>query len=135
MSEGTITERLDAAIDRLRRHGQDHLAEGLDRVDEAGLAQWSDIDRLDVRPEQGVIKVRGKNRWEVQVDAATAEVLHVQYRRSDLIESLHDGSWFGDFAHDRVMPLVACLLLFLAGSGYVMWAVPKWRKWRKRRAA
>ena len=37
MSEGPITERLDAAIDRLRRHGQDHLAQGLDRVDEADL--------------------------------------------------------------------------------------------------
>lgn len=52
MSEGTITERLDAAIDRLRRHGQDHLAEGLDRVDEAGLdafiAQVASIDLEEI---------------------------------------------------------------------------------------
>ena len=31
------------------------------------------------------------------------------------------------------MPAVSFLLLFLAGSGYVMWLVPKWNRLRKRR--
>ena len=67
-------------------------------VPEAGIETWDDVDRLDVRPGRGVVKVRAESSWEVQIDSATGEVLHVAYRRSDLIESLHDGSFFGDWA-------------------------------------
>ena len=65
-------------------------------VPEAQVQDWADIDRLDVRPERGIVKVRCKNRWEVQFDSASGEILSSTYRRSDLIESFHDGSWFGD---------------------------------------
>ena len=100
------------------------------------LQEEEDIARVDFRPGKRLHKVISKHDdLEVQVCAITLRTSEPRTRRSDWIESLHDGSWFGDFAHDRVMPLVACMLLFLAGSGYVMWAVPKWRKWRKRRAA
>ena len=67
-------------------------------VPSAEIRSWEDIDRLDVRPGKGIIKVRSKNRWELQLDSDTGEILHVAYRRSDLIESIHDGSFF----HDRV---------------------------------
>ena len=47
-SGATITERLDAAIAMLREHGQDHLAEGLDRVDEAGLDAFiTQVESID----------------------------------------------------------------------------------------
>ena len=71
-------------------------------VPEAQIDGWEDIDRLDVRPAKGMLKVRGVNRWEVQIDSATGDVLQVAYRRSDLIESLHDGSFF----HDKVKLLI-----------------------------
>lgn len=67
-------------------------------VPSAEIQSWEDIDRLDIRPGKGIVKVRSKNRWEIQLDAATGEIRHVAYRRSDLIESIHDGSFF----HDRV---------------------------------
>ena len=70
---------------------------------EAGVRGWQDVDRVDVRPDRGVAKVRTRGRWEVQVDLQTGEVLQTAYRRSDLIESLHDGSWF----HDRAKVYVA----------------------------
>src|SRR5687768_10278318 len=60
-------------------------------VPEAGVRGWEDIDRVDLRPDRGVYKVTARNNWEVQVDARTGEVLQVAYRRSDVIESLHDG--------------------------------------------
>jgi hypothetical protein len=63
---------------------------------EAEVQSWEDIDRLDVRPTKGYVKVQAINRWEVQVDLKTAKVLQKAYRRSDLIESIHDGSWFHD---------------------------------------
>jgi len=36
--------------------------------------------------------------YEAQVDLGTGAIMHVAYRRSDLIESIHDGSWFHDSA-------------------------------------
>jgi hypothetical protein len=65
---------------------------------EAEVETWDDIDRLDVRPGKGMLKIRCQNRWEVQSDTKTGEVLQVAYGRSDVIESIHDGSFF----HDRV---------------------------------
>lgn len=63
-------------------------------VPEAAISEWEHVDRLDVRPSKGLIKVIGNSRWEIQLDAASGEVLQTAYRRSDLMESLHDGSWF-----------------------------------------
>jgi uncharacterized iron-regulated membrane protein len=102
-----------------------------------GLPQFRsehDIARIDFRPNKRLHKVVSKHDdLEVQVCAITLRTSAPRERRSDWLEALHDGSWFGDFAHAWVMPVVALLLLFLAGSGYVMWAVPKWKKWRRRR--
>jgi len=52
------------------------------------------VARLDVRPGKGAVKVRAENGWEVQVDTHTGKILQVARRRSDLIESIHDGSYF-----------------------------------------
>ena len=60
----------------------------------AEITSWDDIERLDVRPSKGVVKVKSNNSWEVQVDLATGEVLQTAYRRPDLIESIHDGTFF-----------------------------------------
>ena len=37
-------------------------------VPEASVQSWGDIERIDARPRDGVIKVHCKNRYEVQVD-------------------------------------------------------------------
>ena len=66
------------------------------KVPEARINGWSDVDRLDVRPGKGVVKVLAKNRWEIQIDTNSGDVLQVAVRRSDLIESIHDGSFFNE---------------------------------------
>ena len=38
---------------------------------EAEILSWDDIDRLDVRPEKGMLKIRSKNRWEIQLNTGT----------------------------------------------------------------
>jgi len=43
-------------------------------VPEAGISGWDDIDRVDVRPAKGMMKVIGMNRWEIQVDASSGAV-------------------------------------------------------------
>jgi uncharacterized iron-regulated membrane protein len=72
----------------------DQLLAAARGVPAAGVADWGDVDRIDVRPAKGVVKLTSMSRWELQIDIATGEVLQSAYRRSDLIESLHDGSWF-----------------------------------------
>ena len=61
-------------------------------IKKAEINSWEDIDRLDVRIEKGIVKVRSNNRWEIQIDTHSGEVTQVAYRRSDLIEQIHDGS-------------------------------------------
>ena len=103
-------------------------------IPEAQVNSWDDIDRLDVRPGKGMIKVRCKNRWEVQLDAATGEILQVAYRRSDLIESLHDGSYFSDAIKLGVFLPTALVLIGLWGTGIYLFFLPYLAKRRKRLA-
>jgi len=93
-------------------------------VPEAGIETWDDVDRLDVRPGKGMVKVRANNRWEVQVDTTTGEILQVAYRRSDLIESIHDGSFFHDAAKLYVFLPSGVILFALWLTGIYLWALP-----------
>lgn len=91
---------------------------------EAEVRSWDDVDRLDIQPNRGVAKVQAKSHWEVQVDLKTGDVLHVAYRRSDLIESLHDGSWFHDRAKLAVFLPTAVVVLGLWGTGIYLFFLP-----------
>ena len=102
----------------------------------AQITTWDDVDRIDIRPSDGVAKVRSRAGYEVQIDTATGEVLSVARRRSDLIESLHDGSFFGDWAKLGVFLPAGAILLALWLTGIYLWVLPWWaRGARKRRAA
>ncbi|GFD95506.1 hypothetical protein KUL156_36410 [Alteromonas sp. KUL156] len=102
-------------------------------VPDANLKTWEDIDRLDVRPNKGIIKVRGNNHWEVQLDAQTGEVLQVAYRRTDTIEAIHDGSWFFEGAKLWVFLPAAVLLFMLWVTGLVMLTTTLKSKYRKQK--
>ena len=92
-------------------------------VPEAGIGSWDDIDRLDVRPSKGMLKVRAENRREIQIDTRTGEILQVAYRRSDLIESLHDGSFFHNKVRLWIFLPAALVLLGLWFSGIYLFAL------------
>jgi uncharacterized iron-regulated membrane protein len=97
------------------------------------LRSEHDIARIDFRPAQRVHKVIStRGDVEVQVCAVTLRTTGPAVRRSDWLERLHDGSWLGDAMHGLVMPVVALAVLFLAASGYVMWAWPKLQRRRRR---
>jgi uncharacterized iron-regulated membrane protein len=103
-------------------------------VPEAAVSSWDDVERIDARPRDGVVKVQCKNRYEVQVDFQTGEVVQVAYRRSDFIESLHDGSWFGDAAKLYVFLPVAFIVLGLWATGIYLFVLPYAVKWRRKKA-
>jgi uncharacterized iron-regulated membrane protein len=113
------------------------LNDVLDRVKTVpnmGVTSWDDVNRLDVRPGRGMVKVWLNNGWEVQVDLGTGMVLQTAYRRSDLIEAIHDGSFFaGDWTKlGLFLPAGICLFLLWLG-GLWMWWVPFVAKRRRRR--
>lgn len=98
----------------------DHILLASQGVDVASIRSWGDIDRLDVRPKKGIIKVQAKNRWEIQLDHQTGDVLQVAYRRSDLIESLHDGKFFSDTVSLWIFLPSGIILLSLWITGIYM---------------
>ena len=110
----------------------DAIFEATKSVPEAEVSGWNDIDRLDLQPRRGVVKVQAKNRWEVQIDLQTAKVLQVAYRRSDLIESLHDGSFFDDRVKLWVFLPVAVIVFTLWGTGIYLFFLPIIVRWSKR---
>jgi len=90
------------------------------------------LDRIDVRPDKGVIKFSFKGHYRgVQLDGATGAVLKIEHRNSDLIESIHDGSivdrtlgtdpWF-KLIYNTALGL--SLLLFSV-TGFWLWYGPK----------
>ncbi len=88
-------------------------------------------ERLDVRPDNGVVKVRFPGAWEVQVDGATGAVLSLGRRHADWIEAIHDGSIISDGFKLLSMNVLGLGLLALGVSGFWMWWGPK--RLRKRR--
>jgi uncharacterized iron-regulated membrane protein len=113
----------------------DEVLERVKQVSGMNVTGWDDVNRMDVRPGRGVVKVWLHNGYEVQVDLGTGQVLQVAYRRSDLIESIHDGSFFGgDWTKlGLFLPAGVTLLLLWLGGVWMFW-VPFWAK-RKRAIA
>jgi uncharacterized iron-regulated membrane protein len=99
------------------------------------VTSWDDVNRLDVRLRRGMVKVWLNNGYEVQVDLGTGRVLQTAYRRSDLIESIHDGSFFGgDWTKLGLFLPAGLVLLLLWLSGLWMWWVPFIAKRRRSRS-
>jgi hypothetical protein len=114
----------------------DQLLSSLQGVPGLGVTTWDDVDRVDVRPGRGVAKVTLKSSWEAQVDLGTGRVLQTAYRRSDLIESIHDGSFFaGDWTKLGLFLPAGLTLLLLWLSGVWMVWVQFIGKRRRRRLA
>ena len=103
------------------------------RDPDAGVKSWDDIDRLDVRPSKGIVKVQAESSYEIQIDLKTKEILQTRYRRSDWIESLHDGSFFGDWAKLSIFLVNGGVLLALWLTGVYLWYLPYLAKARKRK--
>ena len=110
-----------------------------DQILEAAMAaaplqvrSWDDIARIDIRPDRGLVKVSAKNHWELQLHAATGETLQVAYRRSDLIERIHDGSWFHDAAKLWIFFPSGVLLFGLWLTGMYLFVLPYWVKANRR---
>lgn len=102
-------------------------------VDELQLTEWSELSRVDFKPGKGVVKFVAPNNWETQIDTATGEVLQVAFRRSDIIESLHDGSFFADWVKLYIFFPTGLILLILWATGIYLFFLPHVKRASKRR--
>ena len=93
-------------------------------VKEANISSWDDIERIDIRPSKGIAKIKSKNNWEIQIDIETSEIYSANYRRSDIIESIHDGSFFSDVVKYGWFLPSGVLLLILSLTGIYMFFIP-----------
>ena len=104
--------------------GWEQILNAAKQETDAEVSSWDDINRLDVRPGKGLVKVRCENGWELQLDSSIAGLISSSYRRSDLIESIHDGSFFSDAAKLWVFLPNGIVLLALWFTGAYLWYLP-----------
>ncbi len=115
--------------------GFDDVIEKCRGIAEMKVESWRDINRIDVRPSKGMLKVWAKNNWEAQLDLRTGEVLQIAYRRSDIIESIHDGSWFHEGVKLGIFLPTGMTLLVLWISGMYLFLHPYIVRRRRKRTA
>ena len=97
------------------------------------VTSWEQVNRLDVRLERGIVKAWLKSNWEAQIDLGTGKILQIHYRRSDWIESIHDGSIFGDTVKLGLFFPAAIGLVLLWLGGVWMFLYPFLGRRRVRR--
>ena len=125
--------QIGSAPGELRRPVADLVAAVATVPGHAG-ATYRDIDRIDIRPGDGVAKVILYSRTEVQVDLATGKVLQVGYRTSDLLETIHDFSFLGSWSKYVFSFGTGLLILGMASTGVYLFLLPMLAKRKKRRA-
>ncbi len=123
-----------SAPDRLTTLSVADIVDAASADPASGIASWEDVKRIDVQLSKGVAKLQGPDNVEVQVDLADGSVLQVATRRSDVIESLHDGSFFADFAKLWIFLPSGIALFGLWLTGAWLWLLPfKAKSKRKQR--
>lgn len=93
----------------------------------------TDLDRIDIRPDKGMVKfVFAYHYHGIQLDGATGRVLHLEQRRSDLIEDLHDMSFV-----DRVLGIKSetfkLIYTSITGLSLMLFTLTGFLIWQRRR--
>lgn len=93
------------------------------------------IDRMDVRPRDGYVKVRLRDKasTEATVDIASGRVVHVGRRGDVFLEKLHSGEIFGGQPFVILSDIAAVALVLTLITGYWLWLVPKLHRGHERK--
>lgn len=92
-----------------------------------------ELERIDIRPDKGMVKfVFVEGYWGIQLDCATGKLLHIERRRSDFIENIHDGSILdyltgtsGEQIKLVYTSVMGVALLTFTITGFWLWIGPK----------
>lgn len=87
------------------------------------------IDRMDVRPRNGYVKVRLRDKasTEATVDIASGTVIHIGKRGDVFLEKLHSGEIFGGQPYVLLSDFAAVGLVITLITGYWLWLAPRIR--------
>ena len=91
------------------------------------------LERIDARVDKGMVKfVFVEGFWGIQIDGATGKLLHIERRRSDFIENIHDGSILDYLFNTKdeqfkvvYTSIVGLSLLTFVFTGFWLWLGPK----------
>ena len=88
----------------------------------------TEMDRMDVRPGEGLVKVRFTDpaSTEITLDIYSGKTLHIGRRGDVFLERLHTGETFGK-RWVLLSDAAAIALVLLLISGYWLWLVPRWK--------
>lgn len=125
--KGTSTELKNwLPLDSLLENAKTYFLENIPE-EKSAIAE-----RIDVRMEKGTVKFVFQNYYGVQVDGATGNLLHIERRRSDFIEGIHDGSFLDDYFNTSGNPIkliyttiMGLALLLFTITGFWLWMGPK----------
>jgi len=92
-----------------------------------------ELERIDMRKDKGMLKfVYIDGFYGIQLDGATGKLLHIERRRSDFIENLHDGSildYFFETTSEQIKlvytSVMGLSLLTFTVTGFWLWYGPK----------
>ena len=92
-----------------------------------------DLERIDIRKDLGMVKfVFTEDFMGIQLDGATGQLLHIEKRRSDFIEKIHDGSILDYYLKTKYGQLklgyttvMGFALLIFTITGFWLWYGPK----------
>ncbi len=107
----------------------------LERAPQSSRKNWKSgdpvdvtlIDRIDVRPRDGIAKVRMRDKasMEMTVDLASGAVIHVGRRGDVFLEKLHSGEAFGGQTWVLLSDIAGVGLILTLITGYWLWLMPK----------
>jgi hypothetical protein len=97
-------------------------------VSEAQVREWKDIRSIDIRPDEGVARVRTRTDYEITIDLEVGRVLQAAPRRTNILIGMHEGSFFGKTAKYGVYLPTAVLLFVLWGTGGLALVRSRWRR-------
>jgi uncharacterized iron-regulated membrane protein len=91
------------------------------------------LDRIDIRKDKGMVKfVFIDQFWGIQLDGANGKLLHIEKRRGDFIEKIHDGSildYYFKTSRDQIKlfytTIMGLALLIFTITGFWLWYGPK----------
>ena len=126
--KGTSTNLKDwLSVDSLQKMASRYMLDSISST--ASLA----LERIDLRPEKGVAKfVYEEDFLGLQLDGATGKLLHIDKRRSDFIEKVHDGSILDLYFKTSggqikliYTTIMGLALLVFTVTGFWLWYGPK----------
>ena len=126
--EGTSTDLKDwLPVDSLHRIACDIARDSISPT------LSPELERIDARPDKGMVKfVFIEGYWGIQLDGATGKLLHIERRRSDFIENIHDGSildYMFDIKNETskliYTTIMGLSLLTFTITGFWLWIGPK----------